>query len=177
MANEEVVAGRYRFDNRNVHVIVTGKSWLELVVKIGDMCTDLSAQKANGDIELVVHANRHVTGYNNEASKFLKEYNCFGDVRDIAYAYDEVSGRFLELDTVHCKDVGEYNQVSMDTPIKPFVFVMVCAANVLDIPSYNQLLLNILQKGRIADVHVLLAVMTCASKVPASISTAFVRYA
>lgn len=149
----------YNFDDRNVHAIVAGKSWIELLGKMGNICTNLDIQEMQDNIEIVVYANAPATKYDNRAAKFLTDYNGYGDIRDVAHVCDEVNDRYLTLDTFQCKNLEEYNQKVDDAPMKPLVFVMACASNVLTIPSYKQLLVDILKKGRVLGVHVLLAVM------------------
>lgn len=155
----EVTGTMYYFDDRDVHAIVTGKSWCELVGKMGAICTNLDVQKTQDSIEVIVYANKPAMGNDSGVAKFLKDYNGYGDIRDVAHVCDDVYDRYLALDTHQCKNLEEYNQKVDEAPMKPLVFVMACASNVLTIPSYKRLLVDILKKGRVLGVHVLLAVM------------------
>lgn len=155
----EVAGAVYNLDDRDVHAIVTGKSWMELAGKMGTICTNLDAQKMQDSIEVIVYANKPAMENDSRAAKFLKDYNGYGDIRDVAHVCDEVYDRYMILDTHQRKNIEEYNQKVDDAPMKPLVFVMACASNVLTIPSYKRLLVDILKKGRVLGVHVLLAVM------------------
>ena len=167
----EVTGTVYNLDDRDVHAIVTGKSWYELVGKIGTICTNLDVQKMQDNIEIVVYANKPAMENDSRAAAFLKDYNGYGDIRDVAHVCDEVYDRYLALDTHQCKNLEEYNQKVDDAPMKPLVFVMACASGVLTIPSYKRLLVDILKKGRVLGVHVLFAVMLAGEdEIPEDIS-------
>ena len=152
----------YTLGNKDVHAIVRGNTNEEMCDVLDWALANIESNHGD-DIEVLIASEIKDVVCEGRKEEFdetwvYDEYGTDTVFNALCATRDTIQIRYEALDQEGLRCANEYSLRYPDHPMKPALLVLVCEASGIGV-MYRELLTEILKKGRVTDVHVLLAVV------------------
>lgn len=154
----------YNLGTRDVHGIIRGKTDEE-VRDVLDWTMANIESKHGDDIQVLIASEIKDGLYAGRREELdetwvYDEYGAMTVLNALCATKDTINIRYEALEQEGLKSADEYNLRYPNNPMSPALCVLVCeASRIISRLSYRELFTEILKKGRVTDVHILLAVV------------------